>query len=943
MKYLTKTYKKVILFIILIVLMNVAIFTSFRQSVNLSIYSEIDSKISFFYDNSHPENYPFDDSHMSQEYFVKSSKVQNIKFPLDLANSNKLRIDFGDKSGNFKIYSLSIQKSPLYEYVISGKVFLDKFKFKNDISQYSIEDGTVIIASSGPDGHIYSTDTYSNLPIKFKNSFVIKELIIACIALIILFINKLFLLFRSLPNLLIYYKRIKEKFVIKNIFLKNAFNLIIIIFISVLSAFILDVIILRSIAKVSEFFKFDTVHRYFLSSYVFSLDRIYFFSSIIFIIGLIVSLGKSKAHKYRYVLAFILLILMVLGKFTGSSLGFYDGMLQGNTPSYQQSTLLGIPQGIRGDEWATEKPYYFAQTNANPTLQYFNKNLSFAGTDMVVSAFAPVKDITVIARPDLWGFLVMPNDYAFSFYWTLRLILLFMASYEMGVFLTKKNRFGIITAIIITFAPPVQWWLSQSLMLMIMSGQFAIVLFNKYLNSHKLYSKVISLSGIALFVLVYILTMYPATQVPLGYVFLMLFIYVLIENKKNKPFAFARLLQYAVILIPIALVLYHFYTNSAPALHVIMNTVYPGSDRPWIKLPWDYELYQFVNIFTASIKQPDFLNASEISQFFTFTPFVIIVATTLMFKHKNKPILISLLLSVSLFLMLISWIPEVPFFNKITLLSFTYPVRITYAYGYSFTLLIVCLLAHLEDKRENLFSGRVPLILSSVICFLTLCIMTNSINIFSYFKSFSIGTILMIFVVALLSYMGFLLMKGNYNSVQSFIVLYLLLSVCSTILVNPITKGTDSMFEKTTMEQIRGINTADAGRWMVSGSPTISNLVTAQGVARTTGTYYYPDWEMMSIIDKKHEYINFWNQFAHIDMRLTDGNLEFSLLDHERSQKVNGTNRIVYIPIKTARDLNIKYIFTMIPIPQSIIDKGDVTLLYKDSIDPWSIYRVNYN
>ncbi|OMD68450.1 hypothetical protein BSK62_02790 [Paenibacillus odorifer] len=941
MKYITKTHKKVILFIILIVLMNVAIFTSFRQSVNLSIYSENDSKISFFYDNGHPD-YPFDDSHMSQEYFVKSSKVQNVKFPLDIVNSNKLRIDFGDTSGNFKIYSLSIQKSPLYEYVISEKVFLDKFKFKNDISQYSFEDGTVNIASSGPDGHIYSTDTYSNLPIKFKNSFLIKELFIACIALFILFINKLLLIFRSLPKLPIYYKTIKEKFVIKNTFLKNAFNLIIIICISIISAVILDVVILRSIAKVSGFFNFDTAHRYFLNSYVFSFDRIYFFSSFIFIIGLIVSLGKSKAHRYRYVLAFILLILMVLGKFTGSSLGFYDGMLQGNTPSYQQSTLLGNPQGIRGDEWATEKPYYFAQTNANPTLQYFNKNLSFTGTDMVISAFAPVKDITVIARPDLWGFMVMPNDYAFSFYWTLRLILLFMASYEMGVLLTKKQRFGIITAIVITFAPPVQWWLSQALMLMLMSGQFAIVLFNKYLNSKKLFGKFISLSGLALFALVYILTMYPATQVPLGYVFLMLFIYVLIENKKNKPFAFSRLLQYAVMLIPIALVLYHFYSNSKPALHVIMNTVYPGSDRPWIKLPWDFELYQFVNIFTASIKQPDFLNASEISQFFTFTPFVIIVATTLIFKNKKKSLLMSLLLSVSLFLMLVSWIPEVPFFNKITLLSFTYPVRITYAYGYSFTLLIVCLLAHLEDKRENLFTGRMPLILSSVICFLTLCIMTNSINIFSYFKSFSIGTILMILVVVLLSYMGFLLMKGNYNSVQSFIVLYLLLSVCSTIMVNPITKGTDSMFEKTTMEQIRKINSVDAGRWMVSGSPTISNLVTAQGVARTTGTYYYPDWEMMSIIDKKHEHINLWNQFAHIDMRLTDGDLEFSLLDHERSLKVNGTNRIIYTPIETARDLKIKYIFTMIPIPQSIIDKGEVTLLYKDSVDPWSIYRINY-
>ena len=78
-------------------------------------------------------------------------------------------------------------------------------------------------------------------------------------------------------------------------------------------------------------------------------------------------------------------------------------------------------------------------------------------------------------------------------------------------------------------------------------------------------------------------------------------------------------------------------------------------------------------------------------------------------------------------------------------------------------------------------------------------------------------------------------------------------------------------------------------------------------------------------------------------MRLTDQSFStFSLYDHEKSAKVNGTNRIIYIPIETAKKLKIKYIFTSIAIPQSIIDKGEVTLLYQDEVDPWKIYSIRY-
>ena len=396
---------------------------------------------------------------------------------------------------------------------------------------------------------------------------------------------------------------------------------------------------------------------------------------------------------------------------------------------------MGIPQGIRGDEWATEKPYILHKL-WRIIIYPISITLTLDGNDMVVSAFAPVKDIVVLGRPDLWGFLVLPPEYAFSFYWWSRLILLFMASFEMGRILTKRYRYAALAAVIITFAPPVQWWLSQTLMLMLMSGQFALVLFNKYLNSKRNYNKVLSLLGVGFFGLVYTLTLYPATQVPLAYILLAVLIYLVIENKERKPLAPNRLVQYVLAMIPFIGIMMHFYINSRPAMHTILNTVYPGSNRPWIPLPWDYDFYQFVNVFTALIRQPDFSNASEISQYYTFLPFVILTSVALILRYQRKALLQALLLGISILLWIASWLPQMPIVNKLTLLSFTYPVRMTYASGFGCTLLMISLLPLLERKMRGGYSAKTAGIIAGIIGFLTLCVLTNSDNVSASLKPF---------------------------------------------------------------------------------------------------------------------------------------------------------------------------------------------------------------
>lgn len=683
-----------------------------------------------------------------------------------------------------------------------------------------------------------------------------------------------------------------------------------------------------------------TIFRYFNKVSEFSIPRWYFFFIVFFFLLLIWHFKGKTVFQYRYLFAGILLLLLVSGKFSGSSLGFYDGMLTDHTENYVESTLLGIPQGLRGDEWATEKPYYFAQENTD--YDYYNRNLMLDGCDMVVSAFAPVKNRMVITRPDLWGFLILPRDYAFSFYWNVRIIILFMASLELGAMLTQRNLYGVLFGLFVCFAPPVQWWLSQTIMITIWSGEYFIVFFNQMLQQNKRIKKCRYIFLSTWMALIYIFTLYPAVQVPMGYIFAGLLVYLIITNREYQPFCRKHLCCYGIMAGIITWFCLYFYKMSGTAMSAILNTVYPGKSRNWNVLQWDYELLKLVNPVTWC-KYLTSINNCEASQYYTFAPFVVIGLLFLIIKKADqtdrKIFLIKILTIISSLLWMVAYLPQMPLVNKLTLLSFSYPVRILLASGYGFMLCVLMMLSVSQDvcipeekkaKRIIAITGYLILIVFAM----------NSKLLSEYLGegTFAKGCILVL--AAFYIFMGYLLLLGTDGSSKRFALLYVAVSVFSTVFINPVTFGTDSMFEKETMKEIRTISKKETGRWMVSGHTTIANLVTAQGVARVSGTYYYPDKAMMEIIDPQHEYESMWNHYAHIDMRLTEGKNYITQYDEETGMTLSGVDRIVYINMETAQKLDIRYVFTKYDLPAEYVKSGQAVEIYKNKIDLWSIYEI---
>ena len=932
--------KRALIFVLLFVVSAGAFLSLWRPGVRIDIRTDTAVELNIFYDNGSLDGYRYDEAHVTPAYPLIPAR-QSVQVPLQVDDMSYLRLDFGTVPTIIAVYRLEIQTSPFQAYQFNGTEILDTFRVRNDISNLWLEDGAAVYAVTGSDGFIAAdADLLANNTAVLPRQTVVSLLLCALGALFIctfdLSVRVLKLALRKLLQMAVAARRIISQ---PKTPVEQWLGLVLCVAAAAAAALLMDGFVLKCIYKAASVLGMDTLSRYFAAGQVFSLARAMFFFFLFLPVGLAIWLGRKKAVRYRYLLALLVLVLMTLGQYTGSSLGFYDGMLYGNTDAYENSTLLGIPQGIRGDEWATEKPYYFAQVNGGDDLPYYNEKLMMDGADMVVSAFSPVKDPIILFRPSLIGFLFLPSANAFAFYWWWKLLALFMSSFEICRLLSGRVRYGVLGALLFSFAPPIQWWLSQAPVETLSFGFFAVALYHAYFAAEKRLARTLSLVGVFYCLTCFILTMYPATQVPYAYVFLAIVVWICYQHRKAKPFALKRIGMYCVTAIPFAAMLVRFIMMSGPAMAMQLNTVYPGKSRAWIPLSADYPLYQLVNPFTALVRHPDFLNSCEISQFYSFGIVLIPFVCLLTWRYRKKMLLPALLCGASTLLALVAWLPQIPWLNTIMLLSVSYPVRILMACGIGYSLTLISLLPLLEEAVQGI-PRKKALVLCVVGWIVLLCIATNSANVFGYFRAFRFGPVLLICIAGLLSYLAFLLLTGGKANCRKFLVLLVALNMASTLCVNPITRGTDSMFEKSTMAAIRQIDAEAPGRWMVSGHSTISNLVTAQGVARVSGTYYYPDWTMMEIIDPEHKFEHYWNQFAHIDMRLTTGETEVSIFDHEISQKVDGTSRIIYVNLDTARALGIKYVFTSVEVPKALLESGALVLRYQDATDPWTIYEL---
>ncbi|MDR0500796.1 MAG: hypothetical protein LBG97_06075, partial [Coriobacteriales bacterium] len=266
----------------------------------------------------------------------------------------------------------------------------------------------------------------------------------------------------------------------------------------------------------------------------------------------------SFCFRYRYLLAVLVFALCVVFELHGSSIGMYDIFIQPDAPKSSGAIpILGEARTIRADEWL--------KFTSMSLSQEFNNYAAISPiteawpTSMVTLFGQPAWDLSTLAKPQFWGYLLFGSAKGLAWFWMGRLIALFLISFEFLRIFTNDNKYLSLTgAFLIALSPVVQWWYVMPHLTDILQSCFlAIILVHLLLkarqNNTKIACKTIMSIALGLCACGFILSLYPAWMIPAAYLFVLLMIIVICRTIRSlSKDARLRLSDFAYLAVAIA-------------------------------------------------------------------------------------------------------------------------------------------------------------------------------------------------------------------------------------------------------------------------------------------------------------------------------------------------------------------------------------------------------
>lgn len=612
-----------------------------------------------------------------------------------------------------------------------------------------------------------------------------------------------------------------------------------------------------------------------LSFVNFSMHLLFIFSVIDLFIAIhfIVDIKKmyEYIYKYRYLIGLLIFSFLVIFKYNGSSVQLFNNYIQPEAP-VQENLVLGHFRGIRSDEWLVTTPLSLTQANKNINFSENNTILSAKDNLVTLNPKLPNTNFfSLVSSPRNIGYLFLDLERAYSFAWYLDYFILFFASFEMLMIITKKNRlWSLIGSVMITLSPVIQWWQSPSIPAY---GALAIVLFyyfvkNKNWKQKTLLSLLFGYSGF-----LYIMCIYPAWQVPYAYCYLILLIWIMIKNRKDLHISDLIYLipTLGIIIILIAPIL----ISNKEVFEITSNTVYPGNRLSTGGGEWRL-LFTYINDITYPYRGA-ISNPCEFSQYLTLFPIPILYGIYLMIKNKKADLFV--ILSVIVLGVLSIWVilPLGEVFSKITLLYMSTENRVQVAIGYLSVILIVYLLSKYE-KEEQIVSLENMIL--TMISFITVFInvkISNSVTETYFSGSSSLYLSIIIFIIFAVVMTLFLI---NNKKTNIFLALaFLLISLLSGALVSPINRGLKILYNKPIAREIQKLVEEDANAiYMTTDSNLfLSNYIAVNGAKTINTTNYIPNLELYEKLDVNKEYADIYNRYEHVTISLTEKETSFIL------------------------------------------------------------------
>lgn len=668
----------------------------------------------------------------------------------------------------------------------------------------------------------------------------------------------------------------------------------------------------------------------------FVIDRIFLVSAIIMFVALhfILKLDKiyNFIYKFRFYIAGAIFILAVCFEYSGSSIGVYNEILQGESTGTYFTPVLGKYRSIRSDEWVVNTPIFVSQAiDNNNKFAYYNDNLRGTMTDMFSVVAPAVWDILTIARPFNIGFILFGASRGLAVLWAGKWIGLMLVAFEFFMLITDKKKLISLCGMLITvFSAATQWWNMTDVILW---GMLALILIDKFLRTDKIKTKIICAIGVFISAVSYVFIMYPAWQIPFIYIYIALFISLCIKNRKIYKVHKKDILIIFLVILAIAGIGIRYLYMSKDALNATMNTDYPGSrfeiGGDGIKVLFSY-VYSFLFPYTG------ITNPCEVAGMISFYPIPMILAVIYLIRNKDRKEHLGFfipLLILSVIFSVFSLFKTNEIFAKLTFLYMSPGRRLAIPLGFIQILLLVYLLS-ITCKDTKIMKDKVAKIVSIIlsVVFLSIALKTAPANLWGSLKVYCCGLILLIFLYLILT-------MNNENNKKELIYGLIIMAIITGATVNPIQKGISVLTDKPLAKEVNKIVTEDSENnlWITDNTTFyIPNYLLASGAKVLNSTNVYPNFELYKTVLSEQNFNNenirkIYNRYAHVTMEITKNENKVELIYQD-------SIRVKLTPDKV-KELGIKYIVSTRDVEEFDTENVDFEQIYNEQ--GVSIYKVN--
>lgn len=568
---------------------------------------------------------------------------------------------------------------------------------------------------------------------------------------------------------------------------------------------------------------------------------------------------KTKIFLYGTLIFYIILSTL---KIHTSNIANWD-MFFGLEKS--ESVIAGTPRFIRMDEWMINATGQIGQYNAGLPVQ--NATMGDANAPVVWNL--PVKDVSTLFRPYLWSYFVFDVERAFAFSWNFNTFGFIISMFLLLMLLTRNNFWLSITGTFFIFlSGGIQWWsYFISNHMLYLNGMFISFIYLLY--DKRKWPLIISGLIFILSVNGFIFNLYPAFQVPLVYLYLLLFIGFILQRKaftSIKENIRLKAIVFSVVLVILAIFIYHYYSLVKDTYSMMLNTVYPGrrfssgGDLANGKL-----FAEFFGIFMWDLHVPkQWLNICEASGAIMFFPIIFYAMGYYFFKtRKTDPVLITL--SIFLIITLLYVLVGFPaFLSKITLFSMSPSYRMLPIIGVGNCFLLISFLGSNKTYLKNEKFSWIEFAIIAVSSFIFIRMVASHIN--QSTENFFTGTeVNIVTAIVVAAYLLIRYKEFPYTK----IALYLLLAGISmtNLKVNPLTKGLAPVLENPLYQAGMELHKQDPqARWALFGNMRLTHLLKAAGIDVFNTVKFVPPMKDMKVLDPFRKNDSVYNRYAWITM-----------------------------------------------------------------------------